>query len=240
MSVRADLIESFGAALRPVGLLDRFKVDGVVASWWNEVQYDLRTLAALGFDGLMDGWVSTIRDALESEDGKVAGFDPLGHKIVSRLVPDYLADIAEAEAKKSELEARLEATRPKDEDENDGSAEERDEADALSDTELKALKRELASAKKALRELKAAFVQRLEQARSELDASARRGMVLEILRDDLAAHLEKYISNHRRHVVTAVENWWDKYAVPLHVMNRERDSAARRVQALLVDLGYGS
>jgi len=240
MSVRADLIESFGEALGPVGLLDRFKVDGVVASWWNEVQYDLRSLATLGFDGLMDGWVSTIRDALESEDGQVVGFDPLGHKLVSRLVPDYLAEIAEAEAKKSALEARLEAARPTDEDESDGAGEERDETEGLSDAELKTLKKELGSAKKALKELKAAFVQRLERARGELETDACGRMVLDILRDDLAAHLERYVGEHRQQVVAAVENWWDKYAVPLRVMSGERDSAARKVQSLLAGLGYGS
>ena len=61
-STRADLLASFEAALLRAGqgdhagapLLDRFQVAGVVASWWNEIQYDLKTLAAQGFYGLTD------------------------------------------------------------------------------------------------------------------------------------------------------------------------------------------
>ncbi|GAF78685.1 unnamed protein product, partial [marine sediment metagenome] len=63
-AVRAELLQSFERALVPVGLLDRFKVAGVVASWWYAAQYDLKTLSVQGFDGLVDGWVATIRDAI--------------------------------------------------------------------------------------------------------------------------------------------------------------------------------
>jgi len=46
MALRAELLQTFETALRPVGLLDRYKVAGVIASWWDDYQYDLRTLAA--------------------------------------------------------------------------------------------------------------------------------------------------------------------------------------------------
>ena len=45
MELRSDLLSSFGQVLEPIGLLDRFKVSGVVASWWDEVKYELRTLS---------------------------------------------------------------------------------------------------------------------------------------------------------------------------------------------------
>ena len=61
-STRADLLASFEAALLRAGqgdhagapLLDCFQVAGVVASWWNEIQCDLKTMAARGFYGLTD------------------------------------------------------------------------------------------------------------------------------------------------------------------------------------------
>ncbi|MHC5830796.1 MAG: hypothetical protein ACYT04_86315, partial [Nostoc sp.] len=37
--------------------LDEFQVNGVIASWWDEIQYDLKTIAAQNFDGLIEGWV---------------------------------------------------------------------------------------------------------------------------------------------------------------------------------------
>lgn len=45
MELRAEFLSSFVDSLKSVGLLDRFKVAGVVASWWDEVKYELRTLA---------------------------------------------------------------------------------------------------------------------------------------------------------------------------------------------------
>ncbi len=45
MELRAEFLSSFVDSLQPVGLLDRFKVAGVVASWWDEVKYELRTLS---------------------------------------------------------------------------------------------------------------------------------------------------------------------------------------------------
>ena len=52
MELRTDLLSSFEDAARPVGLLDRFEVAGVIASWWGESQTDLRTIAARGCLGL--------------------------------------------------------------------------------------------------------------------------------------------------------------------------------------------
>ncbi|CAG0960503.1 hypothetical protein ARNL5_00874, partial [Anaerolineae bacterium] len=54
MKARAELLSTFEQALGPVGLLDRFQVAGVVASWWGDVQNDLGAAAAHGFVGLVD------------------------------------------------------------------------------------------------------------------------------------------------------------------------------------------
>lgn len=112
MELRAEFLSSFVDSLQPVGLLDRFKVAGVVASWWDEVKYELRTLSESDFGGLVDSWVDTIRDALEQDDETQKNqtkFDPLNHKLVVRLMPDYLEEIAEAEARIAQLEQQKEA-----------------------------------------------------------------------------------------------------------------------------------
>ena len=70
MKVRRTLLESFIAELQPVGLLDRFQLAGVIVRWWNTNQYDLRTLVAHGFTGVVDGWVTTITTAMEDSDGE--------------------------------------------------------------------------------------------------------------------------------------------------------------------------
>ena len=63
---RTELLESFVAALEPQGMLDHFKLAGVIATWWAETLPDLKTLLENGFPAVIDGWVDAIADALES------------------------------------------------------------------------------------------------------------------------------------------------------------------------------
>ncbi|MFN6527282.1 hypothetical protein [Nostoc sp. ChiSLP03a] len=162
MELRAEFFSSFVDSLQPVGLLDRFKVAGVVASWWNEQRYELRSLSESGFGGLVDSWVDTIKDALEQDDDekkKQAKFDPLNHKLVGRLMPDYLQDIAEAEAKIAELEQQKSAFEQGEEAEAD--AEEGEESEAVNivkdlEKEFKYIKNSIKEPKKELKILKKA------------------------------------------------------------------------------------
>ena len=132
MALRARLMTSFGEALVPVGLLDRFQIAGAVATWWNEVVYDLQTLMARGFEGVVEGWATTIVTALEEGGPGAKGADPLDHKLVKALLPEFLDDIAEAEGQVAELDGTLKAATAKgdDEEEDEGDAEE-----ALSEAE---------------------------------------------------------------------------------------------------------
>ena len=90
MAARATLLNSFVNTLTPVGLLDRFQVAGAIASWWGEVQFDLRALAAGGFGAVVDGWVTTITTALDDKTDKG---NPLDHRLVRVLLPEYLDEI---------------------------------------------------------------------------------------------------------------------------------------------------
>jgi type I restriction enzyme M protein len=238
MQLRAELLDSFGQALTPVGLLDRFKVDGVIASWWNESLYDLKTLAAQGFEGLVDGWVATIRAGLEESTEAQNGprIDPLNHKLVTRLLPEYLEELAAAEARKAELESRLAATKKDDDDEAD-EPEELD-SEELTETEIKALKKELAQAKKALQAQQKQFVVRLEQARSALSPDRCQRLVLDISKDSLAAQLELYVVAHRQQVIAAVENWWDKYRTTMCDIKTRRRAMQTQLNEFMKELGY--
>lgn len=162
MELRAEFLSSFVDSLETVGLLDRFKVAGVVASWWDEVKYELRTLSESDFGGLVDSWVDTIRDALEQDDEDKKNqpvFDPLNHKLVVRLMPNYLEEIAEAEAAIAELEQQKEAfERGEEAEAEEGEATEEDSeqvnfAKEL-DTRLKTLKNSIKEPKKEIKILK--------------------------------------------------------------------------------------
>lgn len=162
MELRAEFLSSFVDSLEPVGLLDRFKVAGVVASWWDEVKYELRTLSESDFGGLVDSWVDTIKDALEQDDEEKKSkplFDPLNHKLVVRLMPDYLAEIATVEASIAELEQQKEAFERPEEAEAEAGEESDEDTDAVNfvkelDTKLKYLKNLIKEPKKELKILK--------------------------------------------------------------------------------------
>lgn len=232
MAARATLLDSFVSALTPIGLLDRFQVAGAIASWWGDIQFDLRALAAGGFAAVVDGWVTTITTALD--DKKVQG-NPLDHPLVRMLVPEYLDEIEGAEARLAELEATMRgATRSNEADEDDLG----DDEDALSAAELATLRKELTAAKKHAKALEQQFVTKFVQARSRLSKQDGQKLVLGIARSDLAEHLDSYVGKHRRLVTSALENWWDKYTIAFGAIDAERDRSNQQLAAFLTGLGY--
>jgi type I restriction enzyme M protein len=110
MKIRQEFLDSFEKALVPVGLLDRFKVRGVMATWWEQNKEGLKTIAEQGFEQLVDGWIETIRDGIEdTETARNERSDPFEHKLVKKLLPDYLKEIEEAQGKVAKLNAQKEA-----------------------------------------------------------------------------------------------------------------------------------
>uniref|UniRef100_A0A7C4CE65 site-specific DNA-methyltransferase (adenine-specific) n=1 Tax=candidate division WOR-3 bacterium TaxID=2052148 RepID=A0A7C4CE65_UNCW3 len=235
MKTRAELMQSFAKALSPVGMLDRFKVAGVIASWWADVEYDLKTLAALGFDGLLDSWVETIRSGVEDEDEqKARRFDPTEHKLVRRLLPEYLDKLAELDGRKAELDARLKAGQPEEGEEDS----ETDDEETLSEEDVKAIKAELRRVRKDLKQLKAEFLKKLLEARRALTSEQAQRLALDILKQDLGTTLDRYIAEHRRLIVAAVERWCEKYKDPLTCLLSCRDQETARLEEHLHQLGY--
>ena len=231
MAARATLLNSFVSSLTPVGLLDRFRVAGVIASWWGDIQFDLRALAVGGFNAVIDGWVTTITTAL---DDKTVKGNPLHHRLIQVLLPEYLHQIEEAECRLAELDATIKGASGSNDDEGDDA----DDAEVLSPAELALLKKELTAAKKKVKALEHDFVAKLTAARGRLSSDDGQSLVLRITRGDLAEHLDTYVANHRRCVIDALENWWDKYAVTLQAIEAERNAARGSLTSLLKDLGY--
>lgn len=102
--VRNEFLDTFVTALLQMKAsgdtppLDRFKLAGVIATWWTDTLPDFKTLLENGFPGVIDGWVDAIADAVEDDDNAGPAFDPFGHKLVRRTMTDYLERIAAAKA----------------------------------------------------------------------------------------------------------------------------------------------
>ena len=231
MKVRRTLLESFTADLLMVGLLDRFQLAGVIVRWWDTNQYDLRALIAHGFTSVIDGWVTTITTGMEDSDTKA---DPLNHKLVPELLPLYLDELAAVEARRAELDAQIKTATAGGDDEDEQS----DDAEALSPGDLAALKKQLTGVKKQQKATQQEFVTKLGKARAELTAVEECDLVLRLAKNDVVIHLNAYVTAHRQQIIAALENWWDKYAVPLHRIEAEREATATRFAGFLRDLGY--
>jgi len=312
MTVRADLLDSFIDTIAPIGLLDRFKTAGVIATWWNEILYDLKTLAAQDFDGLVDSWVETIEAAMEETKGN--HFELVDDPLVVRLLPDYLLQLDQAREDILRLEQEKEAFETGErfdedfedimEDDDNQSCEvnyvktfkdrikelkhqikddkkrisvlngsskkkgsikflkDKGENTAILEKQLNALTEmikpfeieindleeklepyntildQLKEAKKQHRTLQKKFIKRLHKARKALSKEECQKLVLEILNEKLAGHLDNYVAAHRQAVIAAVENWWDKYSITIKDIESIRRESARKLDSFLQDMNY--
>ena len=232
MELRTGCMTRFPKQVGASGLLDRFALTGIVASWWGELQPDIKTVAARGFLGLVDAWLSGIQMALDDEDSKE---NPLDHKLVKKLLPALLEEVAALEAKKAELDAAVKAEKSKDDEDDESS----DEA-GLSEEDLKAKKLELNATKKRLKEAQASVMDRLTEARAALTEEAARDLVLGLLHDDLRTVARAYVARQRAEVVAAWSTWWDKYQTPLSAIEASRDEVTAKLRGFLKGLGYAS
>ena len=209
MVLRADFLTTFSEALVPIGLLDRYKIAGVVASWWNESQYDLKALATLGFAGLIDSWISSIVSALTEPHEQSNGhrLDVLNHKLVQRLLPAYLREIDETKISIAELEQQKEAFERGEYAESTDNGDDSIESDNGNTSEehstrnyARELEQQLTALKTRLRESE----RRLQEAKRRQKNTARNMPLFESISSpeaDLAA-LEAEIATLRQEITT--------------------------------------
>ncbi len=238
VSLRSELLASFSETLEGIGLLDPFQVRGIVAGFWYQSKYDFLGLMARGSSGVMDAWRTSIVTALEDKASK---HSPLEHKLVKFLLGDFVAALAELEAKKTELESQIKTATPAKgaDDEADGEAEAGDdEENAVDEAQLKEWKADLIRVKKQLKTKKDNFASHLNKAVDGLDEQQAAELLITILHNDMQAILERYIAAQRKQIVAAFENWWDKYRVTLNEIEHKRDAAAEALQGFLKGLGY--
>jgi type I restriction enzyme M protein len=227
VDLRKDLISTFETALKSAIMLDRFAVNGIIAAWWGATRPDLKALANLGYEGLIEAWVATVLDALTEEASKV---DPLDHKVARAMLPDFLEALESLAGEVADLESTIKAAT---------SGDDQDEVeDTLSEAEIKKLKTRLTAARKRYKSEKAAFAKRLSGASDELDATAARGLVLGVFLGDVVREADERVARHRRDIVVAFEVWWDKYKVTLMEIERQRAAAAAKLDGFLRELGY--
>ncbi|MFD4901564.1 N-6 DNA methylase [Streptomyces sp. NPDC058411] len=175
MKLRSGLLDSFKRDIGAVGVIDEFATAGIIADWWSTNRYDMKALAAGGFERVLTGWVDSVEAIVEpvipdddtaTRKKTVTTADrrrAMDQPVVRVLIPEFLdavaaADKAVAEADvayKTAMEKLAEAKGPEpaegDEDEDaepEGSDE--DAAPVASPEEIAALTRAVAAGKRAL------------------------------------------------------------------------------------------
>lgn len=227
--LRHELISSFDQAVQPVGLLDRFQAAGLVARWWDDVTFDLQTIATRGIAGVVDGWLVTAAAAQEERNAVALADQP----IIAALVPELFRQRDEHLATVAELDALVRTAEPGDEEGDADSGE-----PSLSPADLKMAKTQRAAYRKKLKNLDAGLLDAASATRAALDEGQLQALVLKILQARLAAGIDRRVITHRQRLVDHYTNWHDKYAVTLRELESQRDQAAAKLDQYLKELGY--
>ncbi|MBQ0832014.1 class I SAM-dependent DNA methyltransferase [Marinobacter sp.] len=230
-TLRDELIGTFTHALDPIGMLDRFAVRGIIAGFWDQNKNEFRTLQARGVLGVVDAWRISIITLLEDDQNKT---NPLDHKLVTFLLTDYVAELEDLQAQKSELDARIKAATAQPEEEDDAEPDE----DAPTQADIKAWKADRTKSTKSLKNKQVSFEARLNEAVDVLDAAGAAELMLTILHNDMSEILDRYVLQHRQKVTAVLETWWDKYRIALADIEAERDATASELKGFLEGLGY--
>jgi type I restriction enzyme M protein len=197
-AVRAEFLDSFVSALLPLDVLDRFKLAGVIATWWTDTLPDFKTLLENGFPGVIDGWVDAIADAVDDDEAAGPTFDPVAHKLVRRVMADYLEQISAAKADVARLKGEKEAF------EKSNEPDDLDEEELKNWNYAKDLERQIREMKSENRDALKEFA-KLEKAAAKLPSAKRippplagggkgEGACLQTARDSLQPVLDQIAS----------------------------------------------
>lgn len=120
MDLRGRLVTGFTRSVGEVGVLDEYTTAGIMADWWTANRYDLKALAAGGFERVLAGWVDSVEAIIDpalppTEEGDtpakrstVSGADrrrAMDHPVVRGLIPEFLDAVSSADTAVTEADA---------------------------------------------------------------------------------------------------------------------------------------
>ncbi|THF70712.1 SAM-dependent DNA methyltransferase [Deinococcus sp. Arct2-2] len=220
--------------MNPTPLLTPFQVAGVIASWWDDNKFNLKTLAANGWAELLSGWIANAT----SEDGDTATTGGIDRdRLLHVLAPKAMKDLAALDERRAELEASL--AELEGDDDGEDEADERDPLEAARNAaEARLVKQKLTALKKSHKATLANALGSLAAAAQAMSDAQREALALGLMRENLETALTRAITTHRNRIVTTLENWYDKYHVSLRTLEQERNAAAEQLDGFLRELGY--
>ncbi|MCX6159555.1 MAG: type I restriction-modification system subunit M [Ignavibacteriae bacterium] len=101
-----------------------------------------------------------------------------------------------------------------------------------------ALEEELKLCKRKIKEIKDKKQALVDQARLLITPEEAKELILKRWLRTLQQTVNDYLQTHQRQLLQAVENLWDKYTTPLHLILSEREKETETLNSFLIELGY--
>jgi type I restriction enzyme M protein len=240
---RNKSLESLKEKLLPLGVLDEFKIAGVFVNWWEDLQYDFKTIVSSGWSNRLiederiakkffekdlkdteeiETKISEIEGELNEILEEVEDWDEeeQGQKTSGKVI-DYLKKLVKDLRSSRQESATKEAKR----------WEELIKKIEAKDKKLKKLKKEPKSMKENIED-------KIKQKRDSLTDKEAEELLLEKFNETIKQHLEKYLNAEKKELTKIFENLWDKYKVSLKQLREERDEEVKKLDEFLEKLGY--
>ena len=240
---REKAINLLKESLMPFGTLDEFKIAGIFVNWWEDLQYDFKTIVSTGWS----------KNLIEDE------------RIKEKFFMEDIEEIEELENKVAEVEGELneilEEVEEWDEEEQGNKTANKVKKylkeivkDLRMDGSESALKevtkweyliaridkkeKELKKLRKELNNREKETEVKIGQKRESLTEREAKQLLLEKFNELIEEYLHKYLNTEKRELIKIFENLWDKYQVSLTELKQERDAEVKKLDEFLLRLGY--
>jgi type I restriction enzyme M protein len=227
-------------ALGEIKALDDFQKAAVFVNWWEGVRYDLKAIVTVGWSTSLipDEYVRKAffeKELIEIEsiEISIANIQEALASIVEDVDMDD-EDERTAKAVKSYLKSQI------DDLEEAGKDNAQKEAQKLEKilTSIKDKESKLKDTKRALKEKEAALEAKIEDKKKSFTEAEARTLILQKFFDGIRYQLERYLSAEEKKIASVLIKRWDKYQVPLSVIESDRDKSTKRMFRFLSELGY--
>jgi len=101
-----------------------------------------------------------------------------------------------------------------------------------------ALEEELKLCKRKIKEIKDRKQNLVDQARLLITSEEAKELILKRWLRTLQQTVNDYLQTHQRQLLQAVENLWNKYTTPLHLILSDREKETEILNSFLIELGY--
>jgi len=116
--------------------------------------------------------------------------------------------------------------------------DERINADELRIAKHTELEEELKTCKKKIKEIKDRKQNLVDMARQSITPEEAKDLILKRWLRTLQQTVNDYLQAHQRQLLQSIENFWEKYTIPLHTILNARETETELLNQFLVELGY--